>query len=353
MIPIAPPSTLFRAFLWLGITVTVFFILFIGQKLIIPFILAIFIWYLINVLSFAIMKLKVGGRALPASLRYIASVLLIVGILSVFFTFITKNVSEVIQVAPEYQAKIEPMIDKVYGRLPFDEQPPIKEFVSQFDFSGLIKNVAGALGSLAGNAGLISIYVVFLFLEQRSFGPKIKGMARGNIKETEILKIIKQIDRDTRKYIGIKTLASLTTALLSYGVMTWAGLDFAAFWALLIFFFNFIPTIGSILATVFPSVLALIQFESPTTVGLVIGGILATQILVGNLLEPRLMGNSLNLSPLVILLSLGLWGSLWGVSGMFLCVPITVIAMIICSHFPQTRPIAVLLSGNGQIKNRL
>ncbi|MBT6769717.1 MAG: hypothetical protein HOA81_12085, partial [Opitutales bacterium] len=88
MIPIAPPSTLFRAFLWLGITVTVFFILFIGQKLIIPFILAIFIWYLINVLSFAIMKLKVGGRALPASLRYIASVLLIVGILSVFFTFI-------------------------------------------------------------------------------------------------------------------------------------------------------------------------------------------------------------------------------------------------------------------------
>jgi|TARA_B110000467_G_scaffold30835_1_gene27789 predicted PurR-regulated permease PerM len=348
-----PPSPLFRSFLWLGITVTVFFILFIGQKLIIPFILAIFIWYLINVLSFAIMKLKIGGRALPASLRYIASVLLIVGILSVFFTFITKNVSEVIQVAPEYQAKIEPMIDKVYGWLPFEKPPPLKEFAAQFDFSGLIKNVAGALGSLAGNAGLISIYVMFLFLEQRSFGPKIKGMARGNIKETEVLKIIEQIDRDTRKYIGIKTFSSLTTALLSYGVMTWAGLDFAAFWALLIFFFNFIPTVGSILATVFPSILALIQFESPSTVGLVIGGILATQILVGNLLEPRLMGNSLNLSPLVILLSLGLWGSLWGVSGMFLCVPITVIAMIICSHFPQTRSIAVLLSGNGQIKNRL
>lgn len=348
-----PPSPLFRSFLWLGITVTVFFILFIGQKLIIPFILAIFIWYLINVLSFAIMKLKIGGRALPASLRYIASVLLIVGILSVFFTFITKNVSEVIQVAPEYQAKIEPMVDKVYGWLPFEKSPPLKEFAAQFDFSGLIKNVAGALGSLAGNAGLISIYVMFLFLEQRSFGPKIKGMARGNIKETEVLKIIEQIDRDTRKYIGIKTFSSLTTALLSFGVMTWAGLDFAAFWALLIFFFNFIPTVGSILATVFPSILALIQFESPSTVGLVIGGILATQILVGNLLEPRLMGNSLNLSPLVILLSLGLWGSLWGVSGMFLCVPITVIAMIICSHFPQTRSIAVLLSGNGQIKNRL
>ncbi len=350
MIPETSPSPLLRAFLGLGITVTLFFILHIGQKLIIPFILAVFIWYLINVLSFVIMKLKIGGKSLPASLRYIASVLLIVGILSVFFSFITKNVSDVVRVAPEYQARIEPMIDKIYGWLPFDNPPPLKEFVGQLDFSGIISKVAGALGSLAGSAGLISIYVMFLFLEQRSFGPKIKGIANGNIQESDVFGIIEQIDRDTRKYIGIKTLSSLTTGLLSYGVMFWAGLDFAAFWALLIFFFNFIPTVGSILATVFPSLLALIQFEAPTPIIVVIGGVTATQILIGNVMEPRLMGNSLNLSPLVILLSLGLWGSLWGVPGMFLCVPITVIAMIICSHFPQTRPIAVLLSGNGKIK---
>ena len=345
-----PQSHLLRSFLWLGITVTVFFILYIGQKLIIPLILAVFIWYLINVLSFAIMKLKIGGRSLPASLRYIASVVVIVAILSVFFNFITKNVSEVVRVAPEYQEKIGPMIDKVYGWLPFEEPPPIKEFANQLNFSSLLKMVAGALGSLAGNAGLISIYVVFLFLEQRSFGPKIKGMAHGNIKENEVFKIITQIDKDTRKYIGIKTLTSLTTGMLSFAIMTSVGLDFAAFWAMLIFFFNFIPTVGSILATAFPSVLALIQFEEPTKIGVTIGGVVAAQVLVGNFLEPRLMGNSLNLSPLVILLSLSLWGSLWGVPGMFLCVPITVIAMIICSHFQQTRPIAVLLSGDGKIK---
>ncbi len=345
-----PQSHLLRSFLWLGITITVFFILYIGQKLIIPLILAVFIWYLINVLSFAIMKLKIGGRSLPASLRYITSVVAIVAILSVFFNFITKNVSEVVRVAPEYQEKIGPMIDKIYGWLPFEEPPPIKEFANQLNFSSLLKMVAGALGSLAGNAGLISIYVVFLFLEQRSFGPKIKGMAHGNIKENEVFKIITQIDKDTRKYIGIKTLTSLTTGMLSFAIMTSVGLDFAAFWAMLIFFFNFIPTVGSILATAFPSVLALIQFEEPAKIGITIGGVVAAQVLVGNFLEPRLMGNSLNLSPLVILLSLSLWGSLWGVPGMFLCVPITVIAMIICSHFQQTRPIAVLLSGDGKIK---
>lgn len=128
------------------------------------------------------------------------------------------------------------------------------------------------------------------------------------------------------------------------------GLDFATFWGMLIFFFNYIPTIGSILATAFPSVLALIQFDSPLPIIAVIGGITATQMMIGGFLEPRLLGSSLNLGPLVILLSLGLWGSLWGIPGMFLCVPITVIAVIILSHFPQTRTIAILLSGDGNVQ---
>ncbi len=342
-------SPIFRAFLWLAITILSFYVLYIGQDLIIPFVLAIFIWYLINVLSFAIMKLNIRGHSLPASLRYLASVLVIVAGLGFLFNFITQEVGQVIEVAPTYQEKVMPIFDKLNAWLPI-ELPSAKEFVSQFDFSGIIGKLAGALTGLAGNAGIISIYVIFLFLEQRSFGPKIKGMAKGSIEENDVFKIITQIDKDVRTYIGIKTLASALTGGLSYGIMAAVGLDFAAFWGMLIFFLNFIPTVGSILATFFPSLLALIAFENPVHVGVVIGGIIGVQLLIGSFLEPKLMGNSLNLSPLVILLSLSLWGSLWGVPGMFLCVPITVIAMIVCSHFEQTRPIAVLLSGNGKIK---
>jgi AI-2 transport protein TqsA len=349
-------SALARSFLWLGITVTLFFILHIGQKLIIPLILAVFIWYLINALSIAIKKIKIRERSLPASLRYLASVAIIVGILSIFFNLITQNVSAVVRVAPQYQAKIVPLIDKVYGWFPFEEPPPIREFVGQFDFANMVRDVAGALGTLAGNAGLISIYVIFLFLEQRSFNPKIKAITAGNLHENEVAKIIEEIDKDTRTYIGVKTFTSLTTGFISWGIMAAVGLDFATFWGMLIFFFNYIPTIGSILATAFPSVLALIQFDSPLPIISVVGGITATQMMIGSFLEPRLLGSSLNLSPLVILLSLGLWGTLWGIPGMFLCVPITVIAVIILSHFPQTRPIAILLSGDGNVQgpeNRL
>lgn len=234
----ATNSPLARSFLWLGLTVTLFFILYSGQTLIIPLILAVFIWYLINALSFAIRKIKIHNRSLPAPFRYIASVAIIVVILSIFFNLITQNVSAVVRVAPQYQAKIGPLLDKVYSWFPFEEPPPIREFVGQFDFANMIRDVAAALGTLAGSAGLISIYVIFLFLEQRSFNPKIKAITSSNIHENEVAKIIEEIDKDTRTYIGVKTLTSLTTGFISWGIMAMVGLDFATFWGMLIFFFK-------------------------------------------------------------------------------------------------------------------
>ena len=143
------------------------------------------------------------------------------------------------------------------------------------------------------------------------------------------------------------------TGLISYLVLKVVGVDFASFWAVLIFLLNFIPTIGSIIATLFPSLLTLVQFPTLGPFIATISVLTAVQFCIGSLLEPRLMGNRLNLSPIVILLSLGLWGSVWGIPGMFLCVPITVIIMIICSYFPGTRPLAILLSGNGKVVSGL
>lgn len=165
--------------------------------------------------------------------------------------------------------------------------------------------------------------------------------------------IINQIVEDTQTYIGIKGAMSLITALASWVIMKSVGLDFAEFWALLIFFLNFIPNIGSIIATAFPAMLALVQFQTswlPFTV--ICFGIIAVQFVVGNLIEPRFLGKQLNLSPFVILICLGVWGQLWGILGMFLSVPITVILMIVFSHFEKTKGIAILLSQNGLIRQR-
>jgi predicted PurR-regulated permease PerM len=160
------------------------------------------------------------------------------------------------------------------------------------------------------------------------------------------------IDRAVERieiYIRVKTFVSALTAALSYAVMWLFEINYASFWALIIFLLNYIPNIGSILAVTFPTVLTLAQFADPV-VTLTVGGILtALQFTIGNIVEPRLMGTSLNLSPFVIILSLAVWGSIWGVAGMFLCVPLTMILLILLSQFPQSRPIAVLLSGNGRL----
>ena len=113
---------------------------------------------------------------------------------------------------------------------------------------------------------------------------------------------------------------------------------------------NFIPTIGSIIATLFPAMLALIQFDTFGPFFIVLAAVGSIQVVVGNVLEPKLMGNTLNVSPFVVMMSLTLWGSVWGIAGAFLSVPITVILLIIFAHFEKTRYIAVLLSGDGSLK---
>ena len=124
---------------------------------------------------------------------------------------------------------------------------------------------------------------------------------------------------------------------------------FAFFWAFLIFILNYIPTIGYLIATLFPALISLLQFGTFINPMIVLVAIGSIQFLVGNVIEPKLMGNSLNVSPLVVLISLAFWGTIWGVTGMILSVTITIMIIISCSQFKSTKWIAILLSENGNI----
>ncbi|MEL7029105.1 MAG: AI-2E family transporter, partial [Pseudomonadota bacterium] len=181
------------------------------------------------------------------------------------------------------------------------------------------------------------------------FSKKIAAIAASTNQEDAVNAVLEHISALIRNYLSIKTLTSLMTGAASYVVMLLIGVDFASFWAVLIFVLNFIPVIGSIVAVAFPVLLTAIQFGSwgPFLTALI--GLTAIQQTVGGFIEPRMMGASLNLSPLVILLSLTLWGQLWGIPGMLLCVPIMVVVTITLSQFASTRPIAILLSQGGNV----
>jgi predicted PurR-regulated permease PerM len=330
-----------------------FFLLYAGQALLLPLVIAGAVAYLISILAHAICAFRFRGFTVPRPLAMLLAFAIIGLSLSYLIQLITLNIKSVVEVAPEYQQNLEALIFKGYSLFGADEVPNIREILNQLDFGAYLQSFGATVRALVSSTGIIIVYLIFLLLEQRTFGGKIRAIIRDPERQEDVFELIDKMRSDIRSYVGIKVLTSAATGLISYVVLKAVGVDFASFWAVLIFLLNFIPTIGSIIATAFPSILTLVQFDTLGPFIATISVLTAVQFCIGSLIEPKLMGNRLNLSPIVILLSLGLWGSIWGIPGMFLCVPITVIIMIACSYFPATRPIAILLSGNGKVASHV
>lgn len=340
---------LMTAGLWLVVISVSLYLLVIARDLLIPLVLAVFVWYLINLLARQFGRLNLAGRTLPIYLQYIMAIAVAATVAALFGKLITANINQVIETAPAYQENINRMIAENFARFGLEEPPALRSLLEGVNLAALLRNLASALGGLMGNLGLVLVYLVFLFLEQKFFMQKLRAVFPGQDQFETASRLLRRIDRDVSIYLGIKTMVSALTGLISWGIMAAVGLDFAGFWALLIFVLNFIPNIGSLVATILPTLLALVQFDTLVPFAIIGLGVGTTQLIIGNFIEPPLMGRSLNISPLVVLLALVLWGSMWGIPGMFLCVPITVILMIILYQFESSRWIALLLSKNGQV----
>jgi predicted PurR-regulated permease PerM len=189
-----------------------------------------------------------------------------------------------------------------------------------------------------------------MLLEETAFSGKLDAMAGDQIKRQEWNKTLKRISDSIGSYLVLKTVVSLLTGILSYTVLVIIGIDAPLFWAFLIFLLNYIPTVGSLIATLFPACMALLQSGELNLALMVIVAVGAIQLIVGNIIEPRVMGNSLNVSSLVVILALSFWGAIWGITGMVLSVPITVIMIILFGQFETTRKIAILLSDRGKLE---
>ncbi|WP_303902998.1 AI-2E family transporter [Thiohalomonas denitrificans] len=336
--------------LWTLIAFAVGYLLVAAQALIIPFIVAIFVWYLLNALAISFGSISVAGVQAPRWLQFVLAGLALLVATNLVIGIIAASVGELIDAAPIYQENLRSLIERLQQRFGWAGQPGASQLLGEFDLGRLIRRIAAGFGSLIGNLGLIAVYLLFLFLEQRYFGAKLAAVLRTEERQHRARRLLLELDRDVRTYLGVKTLVSALTSLASWALMHWVGLDFAAFWALLIFVLNFIPNVGSLVATALPTLLALLQFASLAPFLILLFGIGSIQMLVGNVLEPQIMGRSLNMSPLVIILSLVMWGFMWGIAGMFLALPITMIAMMIFYNFENTRWIALLMSRDGQLR---
>ncbi|MGR9073288.1 MAG: AI-2E family transporter [Gammaproteobacteria bacterium] len=341
---------LVHSLIWLVVIVLILSVLAIAKDFLIPFVIAVFFWYLINVLAQTYGMATIGGRRMPPWLCYALSGATFLILIRGLIFLISSNVHRLIAEVPIYQKNLTLLFKNMLTQLDIEDTQLVSQFINDLNLGGIMTSLATNMASLFSNLILITIYLIFIFLEQRYFLLKMdKAVAKGPMHDN-LLKVFRSIDADIRTYIGVKTLISLLTAVLSYIVMRSMDLNFANFWALMIFILNYIPSIGSIVATILPSLLALVQFDTVTPFWVIFLSIAAIQVVIGNILDPNLMGHRLNISPLVIILSLLLWGFIWGVPGMFLGVPLMVMLMIVLYNFEETRWLGIMLSKDGKMR---
>lgn len=334
------------------LALTIYFLV-VGKDVLIPLVLGIFIAYLLVALAHLIERVKVAGKPPPGWLSLSLSIIFFFLFLTAMVQVIAGNVAAAVDAAPQYQARLESVLAQVNVLLAsaLNRQGPLTltTLMEQFDLSAAAAKFAGALQTLVGNTFEILLYVVFVLLERQSFDLKLSAMFPDSGRERRLRGIINEIGRRTEKYVLIKTVISLIIGGITYVTVAAVGIDFAAFLGLLAFLANYIPYLGSAVGIVAPAIVALLQTGEWSLAAVVMGVLVATHALIGNVLEPRMMGRSLNLSPLLMIVALAVWGSIWGVAGMLLAVPLMVMTMISLAQFPKTRPIAVFMSENGEV----
>lgn len=339
--------------LWFIIIFITGYVLAIAEKFLIPLVLALFLWYLANMLAKRFGRLRFGTWSPPGWLQFLFSGFVILLTVMVILNIITGSISSLVEAAPSYQENLLQLIRDLRGRSRLIAMTLPLDPISAINVDEVVRNVAAEFGNFLVNLGLIAIYMFFLFMEQRYISGKLASVSPTEKQLKRLSKLLKEIDHDVQAYVGVKTFVSLLTGVISWVIMWLTGLEFAGFWALLIFILNFIPNLGSIIATIIPGIMALVQFETVTPVFVILIGIGTVQFLIGNVMEPAMMGRSLNISPLVIIISLVAWGILWGIPGMFLSIPITMVAILIMYNFEHTRWIALLLSRDGKLKHEI
>jgi len=309
-----------------------------AESIIVPFLLAVFISVVASPPFFWLQKKGINqGIALLFVILFFLIVISLIGVL------IGASVTDFTSKLPFYQEKLQDQTKAVITWLTEKKfiEPNFK-LSNAFNPASVLKIVGDTfnqVGNLFANGFLILLTVIFMMLELSGLPIKLKKILP---KPDESISRFQAVFQNINKYIAIKTWISLGTGLLVYILLLIIGVDYAILWAVLAFVLNFIPTIGSIIALIPPTLLTIIQLGFGEAI-VVLVGYLVINTIMGNILEPKFMGKGLGLSTLVVFLSLIFWGWILGPIGMLLSVPLTITIKIALDSSDETRWLSVML----------
>ncbi len=310
-----------------------------------PLVLAIFLMILVDSLA---RNLKAhapflpGWAAMPlallvSTLAFIATALVV-----------AENAAGFVSQLAGYGPRLNVLIANLASAMRHLATPPsLNDLFNQLNPAHFVAPFAQGLQGFASNAVFVLVYMGFLIASRAGFAGKAARLFPVREERADALFVFHRIRDGIERYLWIQTVLGGAIAIASWVVMALVGLDNAMFWAFLIFVAGYIPIIGGAVGMILPPVFALVQFPEPWHAGVLFGALFLVNFIAGNVFQPRMQGASLNLDPVVVLMSLAFWGAVWGVAGMFLSTPLTVTVMIILAQFRGSQWIAVLLSGDG------
>ncbi|HXV00629.1 MAG TPA: AI-2E family transporter [Caulobacteraceae bacterium] len=339
-----PPSTTARnALVLIAVVVTGAALHWMGE-IITPLLLAMFLAVMVDgftrVIRTRAPALPVGAATLIAIL---ASMILVAGTSVV----VAANASSFIATLSRDQPKLNILLAQVATRLGPHAPASVNQLLSRFDPMQYMGSVAQALQNFGSAGVLVLIYLGFLIASRHAFERKAVMLFATREARHEALNVFLHIRDSIERYLWIQTVTGLMISTAAFGVMTLMGLEHAFFWAFLVFILNYVPILGAVAGIFLPTLFTVLQFGEWSHAAALLTILFGITFVVGNIFLPRMQGNSLNMDPLIVMMSLGFWGSIWGLPGMFLSTPLTVLAMVILAQFDGSRWIAILLSGDG------
>lgn len=348
LLPRAGTSSVFYTLGALALTITG--LIYFGNILK-PLVIAFLIWFIIHQLKLSLGKIKIKGKSLPGALRSILAFAIIFVTIYLIAELLILNIEGIVASMPEYMENFNDTFKRVSNVINNPNYTEyLQEWINKMNLSGMATSLISSLSGFVANSAVVLVYVIFFLMEDASYNVKMDKLFPSKKHDySKFVHNLRSVNESIRYYIWSMTAISLATGAVSYIVLLIMGVEYAFLWAFLVFILNFIPYIGPLISSFLPAVFAVITSGELMQFVYVFAAMEIIQIVIGNFVQPMIMGKGTNLSPITVIIALALWGMLWGIVGMILAVPIMAVIVIICSQIPSARYIAILLSDKGDI----
>lgn len=325
----------------------VLFLLVQARFILISLAIAIILFSLTSEAINAIARVQIGPIRVPNWLASVVALALIASGLLTASAVLLAQANEVVTMILAYAGPAQRAIAELFRWMGEDVEAAVLSSIQSIEIAGYLTAMAGQASSLLSATVLIILFVGFLFAERVWFHAKLESLLGDHARAERAARTVGTIMRRVNHYLMVKAAVSAVTATVVFFIFKLGGFGLAMPVAVLTFALNFIPSIGSIIATGMAALAVYILTQEPSAALGILVSVAIVQFVIGNVIDPMLMGKALRLSSFGIIASLAFWGAVWGLPGMFLAVPIMVALMIVCAHIPWLRPVAVMLSREG------